>query len=117
MKKVIKEENISLIIQLYELKTMNMKDRQKIIQRSRSDINKVKRRVLPIIEDVRSRGDRAILDYLEKFDGMKLKQEELRISNTEIEEAYAKTDPLVLKMIRQQIELSQKFHREQLKPL
>ncbi|OGG18811.1 histidinol dehydrogenase [Candidatus Gottesmanbacteria bacterium RIFCSPHIGHO2_02_FULL_39_14] len=113
MKKVIKEENISLIIQLYELKTMNMKDRQKIIQRSRSDINKVKRRVLPIIEDVRSRGDRAILDYLEKFDGMKLKQEELRISNTEIEEAYAKTDPLVLKMIRQQIELSQKFHREQ----
>jgi len=114
-KDIVPNEATLPIIQVYELKTMNAQDRTRIVRRARVDISEVKKQVLPIIEDVRARGDQAILDYLEKFDGVTLTKKDLRVSETEIEEAYAKTDPIVIDMIRRQIELSQKFHREQFK--
>lgn len=116
-KKKVSSETIKPIIQVYELKTMDVQDRARIVRRARGDIGIVKKQVLPIIEDVRARGDQAILDYLEKFDGVKLTPKDLLISEVEIKEAYLKTDPLVLKMIRRQIKLSQKFHKEQLRRL
>lgn len=101
-------------IQMYELKTMNPQDNARIMRRARADIGDAKTQVLPIINEVRARGDQAILDYLEKFDGVKLTREELVISQSDIEEAYAKTNPTVLEMIRRQIELSKRFHEAQL---
>lgn len=100
-------------IRIYELATIDPADRSRIIRRARGDISKVKRQVQPIIEDVRSRGDQAIIDYLEKFDGVSLTPDKLRVSDADIEEAYRKTAPIVLEMIRRQIKLSKKFHTEQ----
>ena len=110
-------ENIGPIIELYELDTMSRPEKEKILRRSRADISDVKKQVLPIIEDVRTRGDQAILDYLEKYDGVTLSQSELRVSDDDIAEAYANTDPIVLEMIQRQIVLSQKFHNEQMRKL
>ena len=111
----IQEKNEVPLIEIYELDMMSPQEKTKILRRSRGDISEVKRQVLPIIADVRARGDQAILDYLEKFDGVKLSQGELRVSELEIEKAYEKTDPLVLKMIQRQIVLSKKFHTEQMR--
>jgi histidinol dehydrogenase len=43
-----------------------------------------------IIGDVRDRGDAALLEYTERFDGCRLKPEQLRVSAGELEEAAAR---------------------------
>ncbi len=106
-------ENRPVGIRIYELGTMSAQDRKRIFNRSRLDIGEAKPQVLPIIDDVRARGDEAVLEYLERFDGVKLTREELVVSETDIEEAYERIDPNVLEAIRQQIELSRKFHQAQ----
>ena len=67
-------------IRIYELGTMSPKDKERIIRRSRVDIGEAKREVLPIIDDIRVRGDDAVIEYIEKFDGVKLPPESLRVS-------------------------------------
>ncbi|MEK7573761.1 MAG: histidinol dehydrogenase [Patescibacteria group bacterium] len=101
-------------IHIYELGTISAQDRTRIMRRARVDIDDAKAQVFPIINDVRARGDQAVLDYLEKFDGVRLTREELLVSQVDVEEAYAETRPIVLEMIRRQIELSKKFHEAQL---
>ena len=51
-------------------------------------ISKVEGIVSGIIADVRARGDAALLEYTERFDGARL--EKLQVSEQEIEEAYKK---------------------------
>ena len=81
-------------IHIYELGTMNAQDRERIMRRAGRDIREVLPEVLPIIEDVRKRGDDAVIEYIEEFDKVKLTPESLRVSQADIEEAYAKTDQL-----------------------
>ena len=44
--------------------------------------------VASILEDVRRRGDQAILEYTERFDGASLTKEDLLVKTSEVEEAY-----------------------------
>lgn len=101
-------------VQIYEFGKMSLQDKERFIRRSRQDIDETKREILPIIDDIRARGDEAVLGYLERFDKVKLTRE-LAVSQDDIEEAYAKTDPTVLEAIRKQVELSRRFHEAQLK--
>lgn len=51
-----------------------------------------------IIDDVKERGDRALIDYNTRFDGNT--REVLRISRREIAEAYNKVEPALLEALR-----------------
>ena len=42
--------------------------KERIMRRSEADIDAVIKDVQPIIEDVRTRGDAALIDYAKKFD-------------------------------------------------
>jgi len=46
--------------------------------------------VAEILADVRRRGDEAVLEYTEKFDGVSLEPEGLRVTGAEIDDAYSK---------------------------
>ena len=72
------------------------------------------RKSFPLLKMYVNEGDDAVIEYIEEFDKVKLTPESLRVSQADIEEAYAKTDPIVLEMIRKQIELSRRFHEAQL---
>jgi histidinol dehydrogenase len=56
-----------------------------------------------ILDEVLRRGDEAIAEYTEKFDGVKLTPEQFRISETELQEAHKAIDKKLLKSIRQAI--------------
>jgi histidinol dehydrogenase len=45
--------------------------------------------VKPIIDDVRSRGDKALLEYVRKFDYDGASLERLRLQRSELAEAYS----------------------------
>ena len=67
--------------------------------------------VADIIADVRSRGDRAVLDYALKFDGAKL--ETLEVTLREAEEAWASVEPEFLAVMEQAAENIRAFHSRQ----
>ena len=73
----------------------------------------VEQTVAGILEDVRNRGDAAVLEYTRKFDAPGL--ENLVVSETEIEEAFDAVEPKFLEILRQAAENIRNFHEKQVK--
>ncbi len=69
--------------------------------------------VSEIIKNVRENGDKALLDYTEKFD--KVRPETLAVSEEEIEEAVRKVDPEFLEILKEAAENIKKFHQKQVR--
>ena len=69
--------------------------------------------VREIVEAVRREGDAALLRYTERYDGVRLTPEELRVPRAEIEEAYEKVDPAFLEALRQAARNIASFHEKQ----
>ena len=72
------------------------------------------RAVSAIIDDVRARGDEAVIDYGARFDGIKLKPADLRIDEQTINAAADKFDTRVLAALREAIKNVRTFHEHQL---
>lgn len=69
--------------------------------------------VAAILEDVRANGDAAVLKYTEKFDGAKLTT--MLVSEAEIEEAMAETEPEFLDTLRLAERNIREYHEKQLR--
>lgn len=94
--------------------------RQRILGRAQASFAAIEGDVRFWIDQVRARGDEAILDYIRKFDardGMigkfmadSFEVEKFRVTELDIEHAYDTIDRELLLSIRKQVELSRKFH-------
>ncbi|MCA1635394.1 MAG: ATP phosphoribosyltransferase [Acidobacteria bacterium] len=71
------------------------------------------RAVAEIIEEVRARGDAALLDYTARFDGVRLKAAELRIGAAALRESAARVDASVLEALRASIRNVRAFHERE----
>ena len=69
--------------------------------------------VSDIIADVRQNGDRAVLEYCRKFDKVELPS--LKVSEAEIEEAFAAVEPEFLAILEQAAENIRTFHSKQVR--
>lgn len=69
--------------------------------------------VAAIIEDVRRRGDAALMDYTARFDGLQMQPSELRVEDKALRCFAARVDPLVLEALRQAIRNVRAFHERQ----
>ena len=76
--------------------------------RDNSDRDKVK----DIVEDISKRGDEAVAEYTEKFDGIKLTPEQFHVSNEDLEKARKEIDRNLLESLRQAIENVRKYQSE-----
>jgi len=65
-----------------------------------------------IIEDVMKRGDRAVAEYTEKFDSVKLTPEQFAITKEELERAHDEVNEELLASLRQAIENVRKYQSE-----
>jgi histidinol dehydrogenase len=70
--------------------------------------------VASIIDDVRARGDRALMDYAARFDKVQLEQSELRISVEQLRQYAASVDERVVQALREAIRNVRAFHERQL---
>lgn len=64
-----------------------------------------------IVEAVRERGDTALKEFTQRFDGVEL--ESFRVSNAAIDEAIAKVDPTVAKALQKAANQIRDFHERQ----
>lgn len=64
-----------------------------------------------IVEAVRERGDAALKEFTQRFDGVEL--ESFRVSNAALDEAIAKVDPTVAKALQKAANQIRDFHERQ----
>jgi len=69
-------------------------------------------KVKDIVEDVSKRGDEAVAEYTEKFDGIKLTPEQFRVNTKDLEQAHEEVDKDLLSSIRQSIKNVRKYQEE-----
>jgi histidinol dehydrogenase len=62
------------------------------------------RQVTTILRNVVKRGDQAVAEYTEKFDGVKLTPEQFRVGKNQTEQAYLAIDKNILSSLRQAID-------------
>ncbi|HEY0173122.1 MAG TPA: histidinol dehydrogenase [Pyrinomonadaceae bacterium] len=69
--------------------------------------------VAGIVEDVRRRGDAALADYTERFDGVRLRPSEFRVEESELRESAARVDGRVLEALRASVRNVRAFHERE----
>ncbi|MEE8558655.1 MAG: histidinol dehydrogenase [Myxococcota bacterium] len=85
---------------------------RRLEQRRSKTRKEVDRVVASIVEDVRTRGDEAVLDAIERYDGYRLTPEELEVPEEEIEAAGAELDPSDREALVLAAERIRSFHAE-----
>lgn len=85
---------------------------QETVKRSGDDVNSVIPNVSDILSNVSENGDLALKELTEKFDGVKL--DDLKVANSEIEEAYQNIDSVVLEALKLSASNIEKFHKEEI---
>ena len=71
------------------------------------------RTVSEIIEEVRKRGDAALIEYAARFDQVNLDASDLRVSSDTLQQSAAKVDRAVLAGLREAIRNVRAFHQRQ----
>ena len=85
---------------------------EEVFARAENAVN-VEAIVSEIISNVRTNGDKALLEYCEKFDKAKL--DSLQVTQEEIREAVAAVDPKFLEILRRAAGNIRKFHEQQVR--
>ena len=96
------------------IKILNSKEvsRDEIFSRVVPTVN-VESIVADIIDNVRKNGDRALFEYCEKFDKVKLSA--LEVTEEEIDEAFAEVEPEFIRILNDAAENIRAFHEKQVR--
>ena len=86
-----------------------------VLDRGKSDISSIESSVRKIVNDVREQGDKAILEYTEKFDKVRLPASKLKVDEKEIKEAYKKLEKSQISALRKAADNIASFHKKQLR--
>lgn len=90
-------------------------EKLKAVERfSLKNLEATEAQVREIINNVRDRGDKALLEYTISFDKVNLSPEKLKVSETEIEQAWEKIPLKNKKSLNLAKERIEKFHQEEL---
>jgi histidinol dehydrogenase len=73
--------------------------------------------VAPILEEIKTRKDEALLKYTEKFDKIRLSPDEIKITKQDIEDAYSKVSKTQVKAIKKSKNRLEKVENRRLKGL
>lgn len=87
---------------------------EKLLKRSPNSYGQFEQTVNDIIAKVRERGDEALFEYTKEFDKCEINQQTIRVSRQEIEEAYEKVDPELIRVMKKSAENITRFHEKQL---
>ena len=85
-----------------------------LLKRSPNNYGKFEASVQEILNAVKEKGDEAVLDYTEKFDGVRLDAENLLVTEEEIAEAYEQVDDELIAIIRKALVNIRDYHQKQM---
>ena len=102
------------MISIIKLEELGTSRREEILKRGEKEVEKAKESAKKILEDVKERGDKALIEYTKKFDGIDLEAKDLKVSEKEIDKAIEKIDYKLLGAIKRAYKNIKRFHEKQL---
>ena len=84
-----------------------------LLKRSPNNYEQYNDTVMEIVERVRTEGDRALFAYTNRFDCEDIDASNIRVTEEEIEEAYAKVEERLLETIRRALANIRAYHEKQ----
>lgn len=88
---------------------------ENLLKRSPNQYGKYEDTVHEILEDVKQKKDQALFAYTEKFDGVQITADSFRVTEEEIQEAYAQVDAHLLEVIRKSLKNIRDYHQKQVR--
>ncbi len=102
------------MIQFWELSQLEPESLAKIMRRAETDIRALLPLAQEVIDQVRSRGDAAVVEYTQRFDTANFEATLLRASREDFAAAWSALNPEVIEAIQQAHENIHRFHAEQM---
>ena len=86
-----------------------------LLKRSPNHYGEYEAVVAEIIANVRDKGDEAVFEYTKKFDKWDITEENIRVTEAEIEEAFAGTESEFIEVMKRSATNISDFHKKQLR--
>ena len=86
-----------------------------LLKRSPNQYTEYEERVTAILETVKRDKDEAVFEYTKRFDGVELTKDSIRVTQSEIEEAYELVDKELVEIIRKAKKNIVEYHEKQKK--
>ncbi len=99
-------------MKLVKIGSVNFK---KLISRNSHFKRRITQSVQKILDNVRLNGDDAVLRYTRKFDRVKLKAKDIKVTECEISGAYQNIKPEIVTALKTAMDNIEKFYRRQIK--
>ena len=87
---------------------------ENLLKRSPGNYGQYEQTVNEIIADVRARKNQALFEYTSRFDKCELTKETIKVTEEEIEEAYAAISPEFIEVMKKSAHNIRSFHEKQL---
>lgn len=84
-----------------------------MLKRSPASYPEQEKAVADILYEVRTRKDEALFEYTNRFDGVLLTKENIRVTQEEIQEAYNRIEPELIEVIRKALVRIRAYHEKQ----
>ncbi|GCE05453.1 histidinol dehydrogenase [Dictyobacter aurantiacus] len=102
------------MVHFYELASLDATQRARLLRRAEVAIDDLLEYVRPIVQAVRTRGNEALLEFMERFDHVQLTPDNLRVSREEIDRAHDLLDKDIHRAIEHAIQNVRTFHERQM---
>ncbi len=99
------------------IQTIEAKDKgkvQEIKKRASGNLDVVLNLVLPIVNDLKTNGDKALFEYTKKFDKIQLDKKTIKVTNEEIKKAYSSVDKKTVEALKKAAKNIEMYARLQL---
>lgn len=101
------------IIKLTEEERNNILEN--LLKRSPNQYSKFETTVNDILANVKANKDKALFEYTEQFDKVKITKDTIKVTKEEIDEAYTKVDEHLLEIIRKALVNIREYHQKQVR--
>lgn len=99
---------------IFKLSKIDELTKHNIMRRAETDISEQMKLAKEVSDDIRKRGDEAVLEYTAKFDKVTLTVDEIKVTAAEIEAGYKNCDAKVRESIEYAAKNITDFHSKQL---
>lgn len=99
---------------IYKLSEMSEEKKNFIMKRAETDISEQMALAKEVSDDIKKRGDAAVLEYTEKFDRVALTADKIKVKAEEIEEGYRRLDAKTKEAIEYAAKNIRNFHQKQM---
>lgn len=105
-------------IRFHDLKKLSIEEKQALLKRTESDLDRYIDSVRPILEAVKQKGDQALVGFARDLDKAVLELDTIKVRSEEFEKAFASLEESVIESISFAAESIRIFHQGQMpKPM